>query len=180
MPNLTPFFYEQQTVRSLLLDGAPWFVAKDVCDILGYENPTKALADHLDADEKSTQRIFVPQETYRNESLGQVGQHRNVNIISESGLYALILRSHKPQARAFRRWITGEVLPAIRRAGHYRAPAPRPPRDVQAMLDGLFPPEMFKTKAEWEAEYAKNPPRVDDDAAPMIAGKLKLATPEEV
>ena len=93
-------------VRVTELDGQEWFVAKDVCDILEMSNPTQAL-ESLDDDEKGT----CPMES--------IDQVRTMTIINESGLYALIFRSRKPNAKKFRRWVTGEVLPAVRRAGSY-------------------------------------------------------------
>lgn len=113
---LTPsvFKFEESTpIRSLIKDGEPWFVAKDICDVLGISNNRDALAA-LDEDEKSNvgksdvSNIEVP--------------NRGLSLINESGLYALVIRSNKPNARKFRKWITAEVLPAIRRTGRYAAP----------------------------------------------------------
>ncbi len=99
-------FEETALVRSIIKNGDPWFVAKDICDVLGLSNPTVAL-NALDQDERSK---FL---------LGRQGE---TNIINESGLYALIFRSNKPNARKFRKWITSEVLPSIRKTGKYAAP----------------------------------------------------------
>ncbi|BDQ38033.1 hypothetical protein SYK_23930 [Pseudodesulfovibrio nedwellii] len=89
-------------VRTLTDDnGDPWFVAKDVCDALGIVNPSRTLSG-LDSDEKST----CPSQ--------YEGQIRHLTTINESGLYSLILRSRKPEAKTFKKWITSEVLPAIR------------------------------------------------------------------
>ena len=91
-------------------DGDPWFVAKDVCDILEINNPTEALKK-LDSDEKNT--IILNE--------GKRG-NPNKSIINESGLYALMMNSRKKQAKEFRRWVTKEVLPAIRKTGNYTSP----------------------------------------------------------
>lgn len=96
-------------VRTLTKDGEPWFVGKDVAEILGYTNPSKALADHVDDEDK-----------LNNETLSSLGQ-RGGWLINESGLYSLILSSKLPTARAFKRWVTSEVLPAIRKHGGYLA-----------------------------------------------------------
>lgn len=93
-------------IRVLKINGEPWFVAKDICDALGYTNVTKTLNDHLENDERS------------NVSLGRQGM---TNIISEPGLYGLILRSNKSEAREFSRWVKHDVLPQIRLTGNYRA-----------------------------------------------------------
>jgi len=107
MPEITPFNFEDVVVRTMILEDEPWFVAKDVCDVLGIANPTQAV-QQLDYDELAMQNI------------GYSGPgNPNVNIISESGLYTLIIRSNKPQAKPFRRWVTHEVLPAIRKTGSY-------------------------------------------------------------
>lgn len=106
-------------------DGEPWFVARDVCDCLELVNTTRALCE-LDDDEKCELSEF--------ESSG-----RRPLIISEPGLYSLILRSRKPQARAFKRWITHDVLPTLRRTGHYSMPAPSSaPATVDADLARLM------------------------------------------
>ena len=95
------------SVRTLTINDEPYFVGKDVAEILGYTNPSKALADHVDEDDK-----------LNNESLSSLGQ-RGGWIINESGLYCLILSSKMPNAKKFKRWVTSEVLPAIRRHGIY-------------------------------------------------------------
>ena len=89
--------------------GEPWFVAKDVCDILGYADVEVALRK-IEDDEKLTRKIYAS------------GQLRKMWIINESGLFTLILRSNKPQAKKFRKWVTSEVLPAIRKHGLYATP----------------------------------------------------------
>ena len=101
------FSFESNNVRVVMKGSEPWFVAKDVCGVLGYENSRKALANHIDEDEKGVTRCDTP------------GGAQEMSIISESGLYALIMRSHKPEARRFRKWVTAEVLPSIRKHGIY-------------------------------------------------------------
>ena len=101
------FNFNGKIVRIIVKDSKPWFVAKDVCNILGYTNVTKALNDHVDKDERS------------NVSLGRQGK---TNLVNESGLYALILRSRKPEAQPFRRWIASTVLASIRKYGTYASP----------------------------------------------------------
>lgn len=94
-------------VRVIEQNGEPWFVGKDVTGILGYQNASKALTDHVDEEDK-----------LNNESLSSLGQ-RGGWIINESGLYSLILSSKLPQAKQFKRWVTSEVLPSIRKHGGY-------------------------------------------------------------
>ena len=111
MNALQVFSYENNEVRITEQNGDIWFVAKDVCDILGLSNVTEALKP-LDDDEKMTLRISEGHS-------GQRGGAQSVNIISESGLYSLIFRSSKPEAKAFSRWVRKEVLPEIRQTGSY-------------------------------------------------------------
>lgn len=105
-----------QGVRIIEKDGQPWFVAKDVCEVLAIENNRDAVSV-LDVDEKATVGIS-------DTSSNGTTQRRTVTIISESGLYALIFRSNKPEARAFSKWVRAEVLPAIRRSGGYMVSRP--------------------------------------------------------
>ena len=101
---------ELGSVRTLCIDGEPWFVGKDVAEALGYSNPSKALVDHVDGEDK-----------LNNESLSSLGQ-RGGWLINESGLYSLIFSSKLESARRFKRWVTSEVLPAIRKTGNYSVP----------------------------------------------------------
>lgn len=97
-------------VRTLSIDGEPWFVGKDVADILGYTNPRDALAKHVDDEDKNTVAICD----------GTPG-NPNTTVINESGLYSLVLSSKLPTVKKFKRWVTSEVLPAIRKHGGYVA-----------------------------------------------------------
>ena len=94
-------------VRTTEVNGEPFFVGKDVAEILGYANPNEAIADHVDEEDKLNSKTLL--------SLGQRGGW----LINESGLYSLILTSKLPKAKAFKRWVTSEVLPSIRRHGLY-------------------------------------------------------------
>ena len=98
-------------VRTVVIDGEPWFVGKDVAQCLGYTNPSTALADHVDDDDK-----------LNNKTLSSLGQ-RGGWLINESGMYALIFGSKLEKAREFKRWVTSEVLPTLRKTGHYEVAA---------------------------------------------------------
>ena len=124
---LQVFDFEERAVRIIMRDGEPWWVAKDICEILELTNPTEALKS-LDDDEKMTLRNS---EGHYNEKMtvensdghsGKRGGAQFYNIINESGLYMLITRSNKPEAKKFKKWVTSEVLPAIRQTGHYEIP----------------------------------------------------------
>lgn len=99
--------FNGQEVRTVTVNNIPYFVGKDVTDILGYQNPSKALADHVDSEDKLNNKTLA--------SLGQRGGW----LINESGLYSLILSSKLPQAKEFKRWVTSEVLPTIRKNGMF-------------------------------------------------------------
>ena len=111
MNELTIFKNEEfGTVRTMEINEQPYFVGKDVADILGYQNASKALADHVDDEDK-----------LNNESLSSLGQ-RGGWLINESGLYSLVLSSKLPNAKRFKHWVTSEVLPSIRKHGAYMTP----------------------------------------------------------
>ena len=95
-------------IRTVEIGGEPWFVGKDVAETLGYERPTKAVSDHVDGEDRDEVPIQDP-----------IGRMQNTAIINESGLYSLILSSKLPSAKAFKRWVTSEVLPSIRKHGGY-------------------------------------------------------------
>ena len=101
-------------IRTVTIDGEPWFVGKDIAEALGYANSKKALGDHVDLEDKRGSQIVTP------------GGTQNMTIINESGMYSLILSSKLPCAKKFKRWVTSEVLPAIRKSGHYEAPGYAP------------------------------------------------------
>ena len=99
--------YESSEIRTVQINGEPWFVLSDVCKVLELSSPHK-VADRLENDERN--QIPVTDS---------LGRYQNTAIINESGLYAVVLRSDKPQAKPFRKWVTSEVLPSIRKHGSY-------------------------------------------------------------
>ena len=110
MSNIQIFNYNSVEVRTIQKDGEPWFVLRDVCNVLGLGTPAR-VAERLDTDEVS--------QTHITDSMGR---QQEMTIINESGLYNVILRSDKPEAKPFRKWVTSEVLPTIRRHGLYATP----------------------------------------------------------
>ncbi|MBW4674310.1 MAG: hypothetical protein KME52_09900 [Desmonostoc geniculatum HA4340-LM1] len=106
MINLSVFNFESHEVRCVGNSASPWFIADDVCKILGIVNNRDAISK-LDEDEKLMS--LVPTS----------GQNRQMTVINESGLYSLVLTSRKPQAKRFKKWLTSEVIPAIRKTGRY-------------------------------------------------------------
>ena len=108
MNELQLFSFENHEVRSLLINDEPYFVGKDVAEILGYKNPRDAVNKHVDDEDKGVAKC---------DTLGGV---QELTIINESGLYSLVLSSKLPSAKKFKRWVTSEVLPALRKTGQYQ------------------------------------------------------------
>lgn len=104
------FNFENHEVRSLLINSEPWFVGRDVAEVLGYKKPENAIANHVDDDDKTTTLIQGIGSNYKSKTM----------IINESGLYSLVLSSKLPSAKKFKRWVTSEVLPALRKTGQYQ------------------------------------------------------------
>jgi prophage antirepressor-like protein len=124
MTDMSPFKFGDIPVRIEDREGAPWFVLADICKVLEIANVADA-ASRLDDDEKG----FALTDT--------LGGEQSMAIINESGLYSLVLRSRKPAARRFKRWVTADVLPTIRRTGGYGMP-PAPDLDDNATLRTLL------------------------------------------
>lgn len=124
MSELKIFTYQENQVRTIQKDGEPWFVLKDVCRVLDLSTPSR-VAERLDDDEKGMSQIHTP------------GGPQETIIVNESGLYTVILRSDKPEAKPFRRWVTHEVLPSIRRTGTYSIVPVKPTRPPEVSPGGL-------------------------------------------
>ena len=134
MNNLTIFeSSEFGSIRTVELDGEPWLVGKDVAEALGYTNPQKAIRDHVDEEDRTVNDSFTVNGT-------------PITLINESGLYSLVLSSKLPTARKFRRWVTSEVLPSIRKTGGYTA---KPMTGYQQMM-----------AEKWERDHALQEARI--------------------
>ena len=120
MSELKIFNFENNDVRTQVINDEPWFVGKDVAEILGYERPDNAIRNHVDEEDKLMHQISAS------------GQMRNMSIINESGLYSLVFKSQLPSAKRFKRWVTSEVLPAIRKTGSYQIP--KDPMDALRLM----------------------------------------------
>ena len=117
MSNLIPFQFESHNIQVIVDDAGEFqFIAKEVAEILGYSD-AEALTRRLDDDEKSNRQIV---------GLGTQSGGRGITVINESGLYSAILSSNKPNAKPFKRWVTAEVLPSIRKTGSYTSTEPKP------------------------------------------------------
>ena len=137
-------------VRVVGRDGEPWFVAKDIAERLGYTNPSKAIQDHVDEEDK-----------LNNETLSRLGQ-RGGWLINESGLYSLVLSSKLPNAKQFKRWVTHDVIPAVRKHGAYLTP--------DAAVKMMADPDFMYTLAKRFIEQK--------DRADQLAAELDVAKPK--
>lgn len=117
-------------VRTVQIDGEPWFVGKDIADVLGYKDSSDAMKRHVDAEDKLT-RCFTDS-----------GQNRQMYVVNESGLYSLIFSSKLPKAKEFKHWVTSEVLPALRKTGHYQ-------------MKPLSPAQMFAAQAQVNLDHER-------------------------
>lgn len=111
MDKLQVFNFENHNVRALMINDEPYWVGKNVAIVLGYAKPRNAIATHVDEEDKKDAPIQ-----------GDLGGKQNMTVINESGLYSLILSSKLPSAKRFKRWVTSEVLPALRKTGGYKLP----------------------------------------------------------
>lgn len=142
MNQLTKVF-DGQAIRMLDLDGEPWFVASDVCTVLGLANPSMALS-RLDEDERSKFNL---------------GRQGDVNTVNEFGLYVLILGSRKPEAREFKRWVTHEVIPSIRKYGSYEVG--QQPNNTKLLLQTALKQEERLESVEGDVKYLKDNMRIN-------------------
>ena len=117
-------------VRTVQIDGEPWFVGKDIADVLGYKDSSDAMKRHVDTEDKLT-RCFTDS-----------GQNRQMYVVNESGLYSLIFSSKLPKAKEFKHWVTSEVLPSLRKTGRYQ-------------MKPLSPAEMFAAQAQVNLDHER-------------------------
>ena len=132
---MTTFTYDMNKVRTVFKEGEPWFVLKDICEILEIKNVTQ-VADRLDSDERS---------------MFNIGRQGMTNVINESGLYNVIFLSRKPEAKKFKKWVTSEVLPSIRKTGSYV----QTPRTYIQALEALIESEREKENLKIELDESK-------------------------
>lgn len=145
MSNIQIFNYQNNEVRTVELNGEPWFVLKDVCAVLGISHITDT-AKRMDEDEVG-----------QTEVIDSIGRSQSTYVINESGLYNVILRSDKPEAKPFRKWVTSEVLPSIRKNGAYMTP-----ETLQAAI--LNPDTMIQLCQQLKTEQDKNKALSEENA----------------
>ncbi len=156
MSKIVPYLFEDaQLVRSLEKDGNPWFVAVDVCQVLEVKNTSDAI-DRLDEDEKAD--IVLNDNT----------QNRSFLIINESGLYSLIMSSRKPAAKRFRKWVTSEVLPTLRKTGRYETTASVEKVEIDTGYVGQLEEDLLEKQSELIALF-----RYKDEVEKLRAKNIK-------
>lgn len=157
--DITPFAYGDQQVRVVTRDGEPWFVAADIAKTLGYRIAPDMVRS-LDEDEKGTQIVRTP------------GGHQQMTIISEAGLYSAIMRSRVEGAKAFKRWVTHDVLPSIRKRGGYLTPA----ATEKALTDPDFIIRLATSLKEERARRQAAEAQIEADAPHTRFGRTSSST----
>lgn len=142
------FNFEKQEVRTLLVNEEPYFVGKDVAKILGCSRTADAIKAHVDEEDKLTRQFT------------DSGQRREMTIINESGMYSLILSSKLPNAKKFKRWVTSEVLPTIRKTGSYQLPQ-TPEGQIRLLLESSVHTDERLTNVEEDIDLLKNKSEID-------------------
>ena len=154
MNDLQIFTYQQNAVRTVERDGEPWFVLKDVCDVLGISK-YRDVSERLDTDEREPVKVDTP------------GGPQMMTAVNESGLYSVILRSDKPEAKPFRKWVTSEVIPAIRRHGSYSRKPLTPAEQLLAQANVLV--EQERRLSALEETAGKTSRAIEIIAAPAAS-----------
>lgn len=149
-------------LRTIIIDGKYWFVSKDVALSLGYSNPRKAIIDHVDAEDK------MDGVTIRD----SMGREQNPTLINESGIYSLILSSKLPKAKEFKRWVTNEVLPSIRKHGVYATPQVTTDDTIELLRKAADLLEaQCKLTGEWRNKNAELVAKLDDTTYDLVVAK---------
>lgn len=141
------------SIRMVEIDGEAWMVGKDVAQALGYTNPRKAMLDHVDEEDKGVTKCDT------------LGGEQEMTIINESGLYSLVLSSKLPNAKKFRRWVTSEVIPSIKRHGAYMTP-----ETLQAAI--LNPDTMIQLCQQLKAEQDRNAQLKAENSALVVQNQI--------
>ena len=166
---LVPFNYGTTAIRVVMLGGEPWFVLADLCRVLGLSNPTM-VSDRIDSDALS-----------QTEVTDSMGRSQTATVVSEAGMYEVVIRSDKPEAVTFRRWITGTVLPEIRKTGGYNAqpaiPQTREERFALALAEaGQMLAEKDQRIAELEPQAAVAAKLLDAEGDLSVADTAQTLT----
>lgn len=154
MNELQVFDYQDKEVRTVQIDGETWFVLKDVCAAIGIRDHA-TVSKRLDGDEVGQTQV-----------IDAMGRLQETTVVNESGLYSVILRSDKPEAKPFRKWVTSEVLPALRKTGHYQMKPLSPAQMFAAQAQVNLDHERRISELAWRTEQAE---RTISEAASVFA-----------
>lgn len=146
------FEFEGKEVRTLKINDEPWFVGKDLATILGYSNTRDALNKHVDSEDKNT--VAIRDSITRG--------NPNQTIVNESGMFSLILSSNLPNAKKFKRWVTSEVLPTIRKTGSYQLPQ-TPEERLKLAMEATIHLDERMTNVEKDVDFIKNTSEIDSN-----------------
>ena len=144
------FKFEGKEVRTLKVDDEPWFVGKDLAEILGYSNTRDALSRHVEPEDKGVAKLDT------------LGGKQNQTVVNESGMFSLILSSSLPNAKKFKRWVTSEVLPTIRKTGSYQLPQ-TPEGQIRLLLESNVHMDERMTNAEEDIALLKSKSEIDSN-----------------
>lgn len=144
------FEFEGKEVRTLKIDDEPWFVGKDLAEILGYSNTRDALSRHVEPEDKGVAKLDT------------LGGKQNQTVVNESGMFSLILSSSLPNAKKFKRWVTSEVLPTIRKTGSYQLPQ-TPEGQIRLLLESSVHTDERLTNVEEDIDLLKNKSEIDSN-----------------
>lgn len=142
------FKFEDKEVRVVKVNGEPRFVGKDLANILGYSRTADAIKSHVDEEDKGVGKIQTP------------GGIQNVVLVNESGMFSLVLSSQLPNAKKFKRWVTSEVLPAIRKTGSYQLPQ-TPEARLKLAMEATIHLDERMTNVEKDVDFIKNTSEID-------------------
>ena len=144
------FKFDSYQVRTLKINGEPWFVGKDIATILGYKKPENAIANHVEDEDKTTTLIQGTGSNYKSKTV----------IVNESGMYSLIFSSQLFYAKRFKHWVTSEVLPAIRKTGSYQLPK-TPEARLKLAMEATIHLDERMTNVEKDVDFIKNTSEID-------------------
>lgn len=144
------FKFDSYQVRTLKINGEPWFVGKDIATILGYKKPENAIANHVEDEDKTTTLIQGTGSNYKSKTV----------IVNESGMYSLIFSSQLFYAKRFKCWVTSEVLPAIRKTGSYQLPQ-TPEARLKLAMEATIHLDERMTNVEKDVDFIKNTSEID-------------------
>lgn len=144
------FKFEDNQIRVLKINNEPWFVGKDLANILGYSRTADAIKSHVDEEDKGVGKIQTP------------GGIQNVVLVNESGMFSLVLSSQLPNAKKFKHWVTSEVLPAIRKTGSYQLPQ-TPEERLKLAMEATIHLDERMTNVEKDVDFIKNTSEIDSN-----------------